>query len=98
MAKRSARVPTTGRHALLLAEEKGQAGTLLAMGRFLNEFARRGFVVEAADVADVDRRTVNMWRKTSAQFAALYDEALEDGVERMEQEAHRRAVVGVLEP
>jgi hypothetical protein len=74
-----------------------QARTLLAQGRFLADFARCGVVLRAAQAAAVGRRTVYLWLEQK-DFKRLYDEALEDALDGLEEEARRRAVDGVLEP
>jgi hypothetical protein len=43
-------------------------------------------------------RTPQVWRKTHAEFARAYDEAAEESVGMLVDEAHRRAFEGVLEP
>lgn len=52
----------------------------------------------ACDVAQVERTTVWRAREREPEFAAAYDDAMEAGVDRAEQEAFRRAVVGYVEP
>lgn len=52
----------------------------------------------ATDATGVSRDTVLKARKDDPDFAIAYDEAMEAGVDRAEQEAFRRAVVGFEEP
>ncbi len=48
----------------------------------------------AADAAGVDRTWVWKLREADPEFAKAYDEAMEAGIDRAEQEAFRRAVEG----
>ncbi len=48
--------------------------------------------------AGVPRRTVYDWREADAAFARRWDEALEEGIDLLEAEAHRRAFEGVERP
>jgi hypothetical protein len=49
-------------------------------------------------LAGVDRAAAYRLRKADPAFAAAWDAAIEEGVDRAEQEAFRRAVVGYEEP
>lgn len=55
-------------------------------------------VSHAARAAGVDYRNVWTVRKNDPEFAKAWDEALEAGIDKAEQEAFRRAVVGFEEP
>jgi hypothetical protein len=48
----------------------------------------------AAAEAGIERSTAWLWRKNDPEFAAAWDEAVTEGVDRLEDEAHRRAVEG----
>ncbi len=48
--------------------------------------------------AGVPRRTVYDWREADAAFADRWDEALEEGIDLLEAEVHRRAFEGVERP
>lgn len=50
------------------------------------------------DVTGVHRTTVHKAREADAEFDKAVEQAMEDGVDRAEQEAFRRAVVGYEEP
>ena len=76
---------------------KIQARTAKAQSRFLQEFSFSGNVLRSAQAAGVGRRTVYDWQQGSA-FKTLYDQALEDALDQLEEEARRRAVDGVLKP
>ena len=55
-------------------------------------------VAAAADQAGVARTTSYYWRDRDSDFAALWDAAIEDGTDRLEDEAFRRALEGVEKP
>jgi hypothetical protein len=65
---------------------------------FLKAFAETGLVVEAAKKAKVGRTTVYEERQRNETFALKWAEIEEWTTEEMEQEARRRAVLGVEEP
>lgn len=65
---------------------------------FLEALAQTGSVVRAAAAAEVHRSTAYEQRKTDAAFAARWAEAERESVERMEDEARRRAVEGCKRP
>ncbi|MBX3610383.1 MAG: hypothetical protein KF871_10865 [Hydrogenophaga sp.] len=65
---------------------------------FLSAMSDGATIGEAAHEAGVDRTTVYRWKEADAEFAAAWDDSLEEGTERLEREAMRRAVVGVEEP
>jgi hypothetical protein len=48
----------------------------------------------AAEEAGIGRSTAWLWRKNDPEFAATWNEAVTEGVDRLEDEAHRRAVEG----
>ena len=66
--------------------------------KFLKELARGGLVLAACDVAGVSKSTVYELRKSDAEFAAAWDDALERSADVLEAEARRRAVEGVVKP
>jgi AcrR family transcriptional regulator len=55
-------------------------------------------VQHGCDAAGVNRSTVYRARETDKVFAEAWEQAMETGVDRAEQEALRRAVVGFEEP
>lgn len=75
-----------------------QLRTVNAQAAFLRDFAIGGIVTRAAHAAGVSRATVKLWRDGDPEFESLYQEAIEDSMDRLEQEARRRAEVGVEEP
>lgn len=75
-----------------------QARTLFAKGKFLADFAWCGNVLRSAAAAGIHRRTVYTWLAEDTQFKGIYEQALNDALDRLEEEARRRAVDGVMEP
>jgi hypothetical protein len=67
-------------------------------GRFLQALANTGSVTAATAVAGSSRTRVYELRKADPAFAAAWDEAEEIAIDRLEDEARRRAVEGVAEP
>ena len=65
---------------------------------FLAALAEVPVVVHACKAAGVNRATAWRAREADPEFAQAWDEALEEGVDRAEQEAFRRAVVGYEKP
>lgn len=65
---------------------------------FLEALATIPVVARAARAAGVDYRYAYRTREADPEFAAAWDDAVEQGVDRAEQEAFRRAVEGYEEP
>lgn len=65
---------------------------------FLKSLSECPVIKGACTAAQVDRSTITRARNKSKAFAQAMDEAIENGVDRAEQEAFRRAVVGHDEP
>lgn len=65
---------------------------------FLEVLSAGGSVYKAARAAKIGRRTAYEWRDADEEFAKRWALAVEDGVDAMEDEAHRRAVEGVDKP
>ena len=65
---------------------------------FLAALAEVPVVVHACKAAGVNRTTAWRAREADPEFAKAWDEAMEEGIDRAEQEAFRRAVVGYEEP
>lgn len=63
---------------------------------FLEEFAKDGNASRANRVVGQHNATHNAWRRTDPVFEAGYKAALRASVHALEQEAHRRAVTGVV--
>lgn len=66
--------------------------------RFLAALAEGQKVGSACRAVGYSRTSTYEWREADAQFAARWQEAIDDAVERMEAEADRRAVDGTLKP
>jgi hypothetical protein len=65
---------------------------------FLKALSETGSVSTAVTVAGTSRTRVYELRKTEPAFARAWNEAEEIAVDRLEEEARRRAVEGVEEP
>lgn len=65
---------------------------------FLEALAACGNVSQAARTVGAARETFHRLRTHDAEFAAAWDDALEEAADRLEQEAWRRAHDGVEEP
>ena len=65
---------------------------------FLAALAEVPVVVHACKAAGVNRITAWRARGADPEFAKAWDDALEEGIDRAEQEAFRRAVLGYEEP
>ena len=66
--------------------------------QFLQALADSGSVTTAVATAGTSRTRVYELRKTDAVFAAAWDEAEEIAIDRLQDEARRRAIEGVAEP
>ena len=67
-------------------------------GLFLGHLTATGNVSASARVAGYQRRTLYGWREQDAEFKAAWEDAAEQGVDGLEEEARRRAHDGVEEP
>lgn len=68
-------------------------------GIFLRALAQGETMARALAQAGIaSRATINTWREKDTDFAAAYNEALENAADLLEAEARRRAVHGVEEP
>lgn len=66
--------------------------------RFLEVLATGASVYKAALEVGIGRRTAYEWREADPEFKARWDEAVDCGVDLMEDEALRRAKDGVTKP
>ncbi len=66
--------------------------------RFLEALANTGNISQAVALSGTNRSVVYAAKKRDESFAAAWDEALEVATDALEQEARRRAVLGVDEP
>ena len=65
---------------------------------FLAALREMPVIAHAAKAVGVDRSTAWRARQADEAFAEAWDDAMEEGIDRAEQEAFRRAVVGFEEP
>lgn len=65
---------------------------------FLEALRNVPVIRHACEAATINRVTAWRARESDPAFAEAWDEALEEGIDRAEQEAFRRAVVGFEEP
>jgi hypothetical protein len=65
---------------------------------FLKALAKSGVVTTACRKAKIGRTTAYKVRDEDIDLAAAWDDALDQAADVMEEEAHRRAVEGVLKP
>lgn len=65
---------------------------------FLAALREYPVIAHACKVVDINRTTAWRAREADEGFAAAWDDALEDGIDRAEKEAFRRAVTGYEEP
>jgi hypothetical protein len=72
--------------------------TKMRQGRFLQALANTGSVTAAIAVAGSSRTRLYELRKADPAFACAWQEAEEAAVDRLEDEARRRAMEGVPEP
>lgn len=66
--------------------------------RFLAGLADGLSVTGAAALAVVNRKTVYDWRHADPEFAAAWEDAVEAGTDKLEDEAWRRAYAGYDKP
>lgn len=65
---------------------------------FLEALRNVPVIRHACDAVGINRVTAWRAREADEEFAKAWDDALEEGIDRAEQEAFRRAVVGFEEP
>lgn len=65
---------------------------------FLRHFRRTGNVSQSCRLTKIERQTAYKWRDLDSLFARDWQVAREEAIERLEEEARRRAVTGYLEP
>jgi hypothetical protein len=64
----------------------------------LKELAQGKSPTSAAEAAGIGRATAYKWRSEDPEFAQAWNDAVMEGIDRLEDEAYRRAVNGVLKP
>lgn len=65
---------------------------------FLYALSELAAITGACEASDVPRVTVYNWRERDPDFAKAWDEALEKGIDALEDEMMRRAKQGVEKP
>jgi len=65
---------------------------------FLAALRELPVIAHACKAVDIERSTAWRARQNDEAFAEAWDAAMEDGIDRAEQEAFRRGVVGFEEP
>lgn len=65
---------------------------------FCDSLRKNGNVSAAAKRVGMSRDTVYRWRELDPVFSAEWDEAVATGLDKCEQELHRRGVLGVIKP
>jgi len=65
---------------------------------FCAALCETGIVARACAAIGMTRQQVYQWRRDMPDFAAEWDAALKVGITALEDEAHRRAFIGVDEP
>jgi len=66
--------------------------------KFLAALRRTGNISRACKAEGIGRTAAYAWREVDLKFAERWDEALEEGIDNLEQEAYRRAYAGTLKP
>lgn len=70
----------------------------VSQAAFLDALKRTGIIAAACRASGVSYTQVNMLRKANDDFAAAWDEAIEQATDALETEARRRALEGYEEP
>lgn len=87
--------PRTSR-ALPSASKFGPKDTPETRVAFLAVMAKGGSPTRAAAAIGIDRRTAYYWRENDEEFAKDWDEAVQAGIDLLEDEARRRAHDGFI--
>lgn len=69
-----------------------------ARERFIAALRESGNVSAGVRAAGYARSTIYLWKDENAEFAAQWEEALEEAIDSLEQEAWRRGVLGIEKP
>lgn len=65
---------------------------------FLEEIRKTGNITHAAACANLDRKALYVKKKIDPEFCKAWEEALELGIDRLEDACMERAVFGVPDP
>lgn len=100
MAKKRAEEPKPAGDAVAAAAAVylQEQQTAINKAKFIEAFAGVGNVSAAAKLAGVGRRTHYQWLKDDAAYAEAFADAVDEAADRLEVEARRRAVNGIVEP
>lgn len=82
----------------MAGDKTGPAPDLAKRAAFLEALAATCNITKAAELAGVSRALVYAWRAADPKFAQAWEEALQLGIDALEDEATRRAVEGWDEP
>lgn len=78
---------------------QGRVLTKADKAKFLKKLGKTaGNVSKACQMIGISRAAAYSHKTTDADFATKWDEAIESGLDDVEEEMHRRGVKGVLEP
>ena len=80
-----------------MMSDEATEGTAENRQKFLDFLAETGNITASAERARVHRRTVYKWKKDPV-FLALFNDAYEQGMDALEDEANRRGREGVDRP
>ncbi len=86
------------RHDAPMTKSTAPASMEARRRAFLDSLAISGVVTSACEATGIARKTAYHWRDSDPAFAEEWDEALAIATDRLEAEAHRRAVLGNEEP
>lgn len=89
---RTERTPKKGTRASTQADPEAKKT------RFIAALSKSGVIGTACKYARFGRTTAYKWRDEDETFKKLWDEALEDSTDLLEEEARRRAHDGTLKP
>lgn len=80
-----------------MAQGSRSAGQIVQLKKaFLDDFQHTGNITESSENVGVHRNSIYNWQERDDAFAAAFREAEIKATERLETEARRRAVDGVL--
>lgn len=66
--------------------------------RFIETLELSANVGRACEAANISRSTAYKWREEDQEFAAAWEQAVENAIDRLEEEAWRRAFEGADRP
>lgn len=87
-----------GQRYSIMGKARTERTLLRARELFLEALAGGASITRSCEAAAIGRTTAYEWRAADEAFAKLWDDALEAGIDLLEDEARRRAVDGVERP